>query len=116
MSDTASKKPAYDDLFSIPENVTGEIVNGKLVATPRHSHVAAALSAMVIPPYRFAEGGGPGGWIILYEPEIMLGEPSSGSRPCGVEKGAVSANNAIKLDCHFPRLGVRNPLPCHGPP
>jgi Uma2 family endonuclease len=26
------------------------------------------------PPYRFGRGGGPGGWIILIEPEVMLGE------------------------------------------
>lgn len=28
----------------------------------------------MVPPYQFGEGGGPGGWIILVEPEIGLGE------------------------------------------
>ncbi|MDR3568906.1 MAG: Uma2 family endonuclease [Syntrophobacteraceae bacterium] len=78
MSHTASKKADYEDLFTIPDNMIGEIVNGKLIATPRpssrHSHVAAVLSGKLIPPYRLGEGGGPGGWILLYEPEIMLGE------------------------------------------
>lgn len=55
----------------------GEIIDGELIAIPRpsgeHSNAAFALSAEIGPAYRFGRGG-PGGWIILYEPEIKFEE------------------------------------------
>ena len=78
MSDPARKKASYEDLYSIPENMTGEIINGELIVTPRpsrrHGFAASHLGARLITPYDFAEGGGPGGWIFILEPEIGLGE------------------------------------------
>jgi len=78
MSEPAKKKVSYDDLTFIPENMTGEIIDGELIVTPRpsprHSYTAFTLGGEIAPPYRFGRGGGPGGWIILYEPEIMFGE------------------------------------------
>ncbi len=69
----AKEKASYEDLYTLPENMTGEIVDGELTASPRpspeHANVAFALSAEIGPPYRFGRGG-PGGWIILFEPEI----------------------------------------------
>lgn len=77
MSDPAKTKATYDDLYSVPENMTGEIVNGELVVTPRpsreHVFAATALGSEVGPPYQLGRGG-PGGWVILIEPEIGLGE------------------------------------------
>lgn len=77
MSEPAAKSPSYEDLYSIPENMIGEIIDGELIVTPRpsgeHSNAAFALSAELGPPYRFGRGG-PGGWIILFEPEIKCGE------------------------------------------
>lgn len=72
------KKPAtYEDLFAVPENATGEIVAGELIVTPRpsrrHSQVESALCAELKAPFDFGRGG-PGGWVILIEPEIQLGE------------------------------------------
>jgi Uma2 family endonuclease len=73
----ARETATYEDLYSIPENATGEIINGELIVTPRpsrkHVYTAAALGDEIGPPYR-AGRGGPGGWIILVEPEIGLGE------------------------------------------
>ena len=78
MSEPAKKQAAYEDLFNIPENMTGEIIDGELIVTPkpspRHANVAFTLSSELGPPYRFGRGGGPGGWIILPEQEIMLGD------------------------------------------
>lgn len=78
MAELAPKKATYDDLYTLPENMTGEIIAGELIATPRPSrkHVATTtlLTSRVVPPYQFGEGGGPGGWIILVEPEVKLGE------------------------------------------
>lgn len=78
MAEPAKRKAAYEDLYSVPENMTGEIIDGELIVTPRPSrkHVAtsSALGAELIPFYWFGRGGGPGGWIILIEPEIRFGE------------------------------------------
>lgn len=78
MSDPAKNKATYEDLFSIPENMTGEIINGQLIATPRpsrhHTLVASRLGSKLISFYDFGRGGSPDGWIIIVEPEIQLGE------------------------------------------
>lgn len=78
MSEPAKRKATYEDLFSIPENTTGEIINGELIVTPRpsrkHTYASSALDKKIGPPYQFGEGGGPGGWIIIVEPEMGLGE------------------------------------------
>jgi Uma2 family endonuclease len=78
MAELAEKKATYGDLYSTPENMTGEIIDGELFVTPRpsrqHTYAASALGTRIGPPYQFGEGGGPGGWIIIVEPEIGLGE------------------------------------------
>ncbi|MGA2936177.1 MAG: Uma2 family endonuclease [Syntrophobacteraceae bacterium] len=78
MSEPAKKKATYDDLFSIPDNMTGEIIAGELIVTPRpsrkHGYVAYSLGGRLTPSYQFGEGGGPGGWIFIAEPEIGFGE------------------------------------------
>lgn len=40
---------------------------------PRHAVVASSLGAALAPPFQFGDGG-PGGWWILDEPELHLGE------------------------------------------
>ncbi len=77
MSESAPIRATYQDLSNIPENTIGEIIDGDLIVTPRpsgeHSNAAFAVSAAIGPPYRFGRGG-PGGWIILYEPEVKFHE------------------------------------------
>lgn len=77
MAETAKKEAVYDDLRDVPENMIGEIIAGELIVSPRpsprHSHTVSVLDIRIGPPYRFGEGG-PGGWIILFEPEIAFGE------------------------------------------
>ena len=70
-------RPAtYDDLIKLPDIVVGEIVNGELYSSPRPSppHVVAgsAIGSIIGPPFHFGRGG-PGGWWILFEPELHLG-------------------------------------------
>jgi Uma2 family endonuclease len=78
MAEPATKMVTYEDLYRIPENVTGEIIDGELIVTPRpsrkHGYAASSLGGRLTPSYQFGEGGGPGGWIFLVEPEIGLGE------------------------------------------
>ena len=81
MSTVPGKRPAtYEDLFDLPEHVVGEIVNGELVVSPRpaprHASASSELGGELC--FRFGRGGGdaerPGGWRILDEPELHLGE------------------------------------------
>ncbi len=78
MPEPVKEKASYDDLHDVPDNMTGEIINGELIVTPRpsrkHTYAASALDKRIGPPYQFGEGGGPGDWIILVEPEIRCGE------------------------------------------
>ncbi len=78
MSEFAKKKATYEDLYDVPENMIGEIIDGELIVTPRpspkHMRAISALGGEIIPPYDFGRGGGPGGWVILVEVEIKLGE------------------------------------------
>lgn len=80
MSELAKKKNAtYEDLYDIPDNWIGEIIDGELVASPRpapgHSRVATVLGNLIGLHYdHLGRGGGPGGWIFFYEVEVKLGE------------------------------------------
>jgi Uma2 family endonuclease len=71
-------RPAtYADIEALPENLVGEILDGELYATPRpafpHAH-AATLLAGELTPFQGpgGRGRGPGGWRILFEPELHL--------------------------------------------
>ena len=71
------KRATYQDVLDAPEHVIAEIVDGKLVLSPRprstHARVAGALNQELGP--RFDHGrGGPGGWILLPEPELHFGD------------------------------------------
>jgi Uma2 family endonuclease len=75
---SALLKPAtYDDLCALPPNRVGEIVRGVLYSqprpAPRHVLSSSNLGGELYP--RFHKGdGGPGGWWILDEPELHLGD------------------------------------------
>lgn len=74
---SAPKAPAtYADLEALPEHVVGEIVDGVLYASPRPAmpHALASSELQVSLGGPFGRGvGGPGGWLILTEPELHLG-------------------------------------------
>jgi Uma2 family endonuclease len=72
----ALKKDAtYADLEAVPENFVAEILGGELYASPRpvfsHATVASALVALLGAAFRFGING-PGGWLIVAEPELHL--------------------------------------------
>ncbi len=77
MSESAKKIATYDDLYNLPDNMVGQIIDGKLVTTPwqsrEHARASTILSAKLIAPYELGENG-PGGWIILYKLEVRLGD------------------------------------------
>ena len=70
-------RPArYQDLEALPPHLVAEIVDGELWASPRpaprHATAWARITSRIEPAF-FQGRGGPGGWIILGEPEIHLG-------------------------------------------
>lgn len=72
------KRPAeYRDLFSLPDNLVGEIIDGELHThprpAPRHARASSSLGIEIGGPFDQGKGGGPGGWWILDEPELHLG-------------------------------------------
>jgi len=72
------RKPAsYADLEALPDNVVGEIVAGTLYASPRpampHAFAASQLGGVLINPFNQGQGG-PGGWFLIDEPELHLGD------------------------------------------
>jgi len=63
----------YESLEALPEGVTGEILNGQLHTQSRpagpHAVSGSVLGARLLNPFQIGDGG-PGGWWIIYEPEI----------------------------------------------
>jgi Uma2 family endonuclease len=59
-----------------PDTVVAEIVDGELHTSPRpgrrHANAASVLGGELHAPFRRGHGG-PGGWVILVEPELHLG-------------------------------------------
>lgn len=61
---------------SAPETSVAEIIDGEFFAMPRpstpHANVTVGLGDELGPPFRRGRGG-PGGWVLLVEPELHLG-------------------------------------------
>ena len=73
----ARKRATYEDILAAPPNLVAELIHGVLHTNPRpaypHAAATTALSNKLGTPFG-GGGGGPGGWILLFEPEIHLGE------------------------------------------
>jgi Uma2 family endonuclease len=71
------KKFTYQDLLAVPEPLVAELIDGDLLTSPRprprHTNAASVLGGLLFDPFRRGIGG-PGGWTILDEPELHLGE------------------------------------------
>ncbi|MFH1115419.1 MAG: Uma2 family endonuclease [Pseudomonadota bacterium] len=78
MAETAKTRASYEDLYGIDENAVGQIIDGELIVSPRpsrrHAFAASVLNAEVTSSHHLGGSRGPGGWIILFEPEIKMGE------------------------------------------
>lgn len=77
MGDSPARRSAtYEDLLEVPEPLVAELVDGEVVASPRpaspHAHAASVLGMDLGSAFQRGRGG-PGGWWILYEPELHLG-------------------------------------------
>ena len=72
------RRPAtYRDVRDAPPHLVAELIASALYLSPRpagpHAFVDSSLGEELVGP--FSKGrGGPGGWWILHEPELHLGE------------------------------------------
>lgn len=76
-SATMKTRATYEDLLAVPDNKVAEILDGELFVSPRpavpHARAASVLGIEIGGPFDRGRGG-PGGWWILDEPELHLGE------------------------------------------
>ena len=77
MAASAKPRATYADLLKVPSPFVAELVHGVLHTNPRpalpHARVSSVLGGDLVGPFDRGRGG-PGGWIILDEPELHLGE------------------------------------------
>lgn len=74
MNQPARRSATYEDLRDLPEYLVGEILNGELHTQPRPAPRWRPQSSddELVSPFHRGRGG-PGGWWILFEPELHLG-------------------------------------------
>src|SRR5512141_2712912 len=77
MADVARRRATYQDVLDAPEHKIAEILDGELHLQPRpalpQAMAASALGEELGPPFKRGRGG-PGGWIIMDEPELHLAD------------------------------------------
>lgn len=75
MGDPAARRVTYEDLLAVPDHVVAEILNGVLITHPRpaslHARASSRLGAELDGPFDRGRNG-PGGWLLLDEPELHL--------------------------------------------
>ena len=76
MAEPAIREATYADLDKVPDHLVAEIIDGVLEThprpRPRHARATMRLGAGLIEPFERGRGG-PGGWILMIEPELHLG-------------------------------------------
>jgi Uma2 family endonuclease len=76
MSKPLKINASYADLCAVPENFVAEILGGELYASPQpafpHVRAASALGVLIGGPFQLGVNG-PGGWLVLDEPELHFG-------------------------------------------
>ncbi|MGH9457478.1 MAG: Uma2 family endonuclease [Thermoanaerobaculia bacterium] len=77
MSPRGRRGATYDDVAAAPPDKIAETVEGDLYLSPRpaprHANAAASLTADLHDAFQRGRRG-PGGWWILFEPELHLGD------------------------------------------
>lgn len=74
------RRAVYDELLKVPEWKVAEIIDGELIVNPRpaipHAHVGSGMIVDIRGAFDGPPGAAdrPGGWWILFEPELHLGD------------------------------------------
>ena len=70
-------RATYQDVLDAPPHRVAEVVDGVLHTSPRpalpHARASSSLGFKIGGPFDY-DAGGPGGWWIIDEPELHLGE------------------------------------------
>ena len=78
MGQASKKMSTYQDVCEAPAHLVAEVIDGQLETHPRpaapHACAASVLGIGIGGPFYQGSGGGPGGWVILDEPELHLGD------------------------------------------
>ena len=73
------RRATYTDLEAVPPNKVAELIRGTLHVmprpAPRHARASTRLTGKLSGPFDLGDGG-PGGWVILDEPEIHFPDPT----------------------------------------
>lgn len=73
MGQPEQARATYEDVLAAPEHMIAELIAGELSLQPRpakpHTFAASQLGAEITMAFQRAKHG-PGGWWILYEPEV----------------------------------------------
>jgi Uma2 family endonuclease len=71
------QQATYADLMQVPDDMVAELIDGELFVSSRpggpHTNASSVLGFFLGPPFHMGRGG-PGGWWILDEPELHLGQ------------------------------------------
>jgi len=75
----AKRRATYEDLMQVPDTKIAEIIDGELIVSPRPASPHAATAGAVFTDLAGFGGGarnpgGPGGWWIVFEPELHSGD------------------------------------------
>ena len=72
-----TRRATYQDVLDAPPHKVAEVIAGRLHAHPRpasrHAWASSGIGAKISPPFNYGDGG-PGGWWIVFEPELHLAE------------------------------------------
>ena len=73
------RRATYEDLMKVPDHLVAEIIDGELITTPRPASPHARAESVIgqdLSPFDRRPGspGAPGGWWVLDEPELHLGD------------------------------------------
>jgi hypothetical protein len=117
MADPAHRRATYEDVLRAPRHQVAEVIDGVLHTHSRpakpHAAAATALGEELGPPFKRGRGG-PGGWIILHEPELHLGADIVSPDRAGWRRERMPALTNDEPYFHArARLGMRGPLAEH---
>lgn len=73
------RRATYADLEQVPDTKVAELIDGDLIVSPRpaspHARATTALGFRLANAFDGPPGGGrPGGWWLLFEPELHFGK------------------------------------------
>ena len=72
-----TRRATYQDVLDAPEHRVAELIDGTLHTHPRpappHAVASSSLGSDLLTTFQFGRGG-PGGWWIIFEPELHVGD------------------------------------------